>query len=103
MKKHNPANEFIAQFKVGFLSTDEACAEYGARNFVPIPVSDSYWIQGEGVNNMYSLSYSAEFESPITGLQQGLQRLVEVNNPTGQKHIVLTIEQYDELKDKAAK
>ncbi len=103
MKKYNPANEFIAQIKVGYLPTDEACTEYGARNFVPVPVSDSYYVQGASANNMYSSQYSVEFNSLITGLQQGLQGAVDALNPTGQKHIVLTIEQYNELKDKAAK
>ena len=103
MKKHDQAKEFRGQIKFGFLATDEACKEFGERNFVPVPVSDSYWLQGDGVNNMFSLSYSQEFDSPITGEQQGLQKLVDIASPTGQKHIVLTQEQYKELKGEAKK
>lgn len=103
MKKYNPAEEFRGQIKFGFLATDEACKEFGGRNFVPTPVSDSYWLRGDGVDNMFSLSYSKEFESPITGEQQGLQKLVDIASPTKQKFIVLTKEQYDDLKDKAGK
>ncbi len=102
MKKYNPAEEFRGQIKFGFLATDEACKEFGERNFVPQPVSDSYWLRGDGVDNMFSLSYSKEFEAPITGEQQGLQKLVDIASPTNQKFIVLTKEQYDDLKDKAA-
>lgn len=102
-KSHDPSKEFLGQIKFGFLATDEACKEFGERNFVPVPVSDSYWIRGDGVDNMYSLSYSEKFESPITGEQQGLQALVNIASPTNQEFIVLTIEQYNELKDKEDK
>lgn len=103
MKDYNPAKEFRGQIKFGFLATDEACKEFGEREFVPVPVSDSYWLQGDGVNNMFSLSYSQEFDSPITGEQQGLQKLVDIASPTKQGFIVLTKEQYDELKGEAEK
>ena len=103
MTNHNPAKEFRGQIKFGFLATDEACKEFGERNFVPVPVSDSYWLQGDGVNNMFSLSYSEEFETPVTGEQQGLQKLVDIASPTNQGFIVLTIEQYDDLKNEAKK
>ncbi len=102
MKKYNPAEEFRGQIKFGFLATDEACKKFGAREFVPQPVSDSYWLRGDGVDNMFSLSYSKEFEAPISGEQQGLQKLVDIASPTKQKFIVLTKEQYDDIKDKAA-
>ena len=103
MTDYNPAEEFRGQIKFGFLASDDACKKFGEREFVPAPISDTYWLRGDGVDNMFSLSYSQEFDSPITGEQQGLQKLVDIASPTNQGFIVLTREQYDDLKDEAKK
>ena len=54
-------------------------------------------VVGAEINNQYSMQLDPEL-GEVTGLQQGLQGLVNVAHNTNQKFRVLTEEQYQELK-----
>jgi len=97
MSKTDQSKAFYGHVKYTYLATEEACKQYAADNFVPAPNADTYMVVGAEINNQYSMQLDPEL-GEVTGLQQGLQGLVSVAHNTNQKFIVLTKEQYDELK-----
>ena len=98
-QQKNQAEPCLGNLHYTFLSTDEACDKWAMNNHVAAPIADTYMVKGEGINKMFSLSYSSELNGPVTGLQQGLQAIVNHAHHTNEQFIVLTMEQYNELKE----
>jgi len=97
-KKNIDLNQEVnGRVDYGFLATDAACENWAERQNVPVPVSDSFWIKSKKLFKMYSLNYSQYFNAPVSGLQQGLQAVVDSANPTDD-YLVIPKTEYEKLK-----